>query len=192
MRQPHTRLRRGDCAPPPFPQTPELVRSCDPLHHSRFAGELTQCVAFQMLRTARPITQRASNPLSRCVLHSSCREFAARAQPHGNPGRLREAQDCWIAHSPRGSERLDGRGCALRCRYAFPRLRTRIGQEKVLGDAERPSPLSTQALHSTTAARRFARRGGRGMIFAARPTGNAWAAFYSSLCAPKISDPLRE
>jgi hypothetical protein len=48
-----------------------MVGSCEPLHHSRFAGEMKQGVAFQTLRAARPITQRASNALSRSVLHSA-------------------------------------------------------------------------------------------------------------------------
>lgn len=30
VRQPHTRLRREDCAPPPFPQTPKRVRLVRP------------------------------------------------------------------------------------------------------------------------------------------------------------------
>jgi hypothetical protein len=67
VRQPHTRLRRGDCAPPPSPQTPKMVFSRDPLHHSRFAGEVTQGVAFN--RSAPPARSRNA-PAIRC--HGAC------------------------------------------------------------------------------------------------------------------------
>ena len=139
---PHTRLRRGDCAPPPFPQTPKMVGSRDPLHHSRFAGEMTQGVAFQMLRTTRPITQRASNPLSRSVLHSARHKFAARAQPHGNPGRLRGAQKCWIAHSPRGSGSRFREGCCFALSLCcFANRSGLTARRRDSGDAGRFSPL---------------------------------------------------
>jgi hypothetical protein len=83
---------------------------------------------------ADPITQRASNPLSRSVLHSSRRRFAARAQPHGNPGRLRGARKYWtlIRREARGVSL--GKGVALRCRYAVLRIATALRlSEKLLG-----------------------------------------------------------
>ena len=154
MRQPHTRLRRGDCATPRSPQTPKMVFSCDPLHHSRYAGEMTQGVAFQKLRATRPVTQRASNPLSRSVLLSSLHRFAARAQPHGNPGRLREAQDCWIAHSPRGSGGWSREGCCFALSLCCLRIATalRLAEKslEMLGDLRlkcfKFSPVERSAL----------------------------------------------
>ncbi len=91
------------------------------------------------LRTARPITQRASNPLSRSVLHSVRREFAPRAQPHGNPGRLREAQGCRIAHSARAWGGRFREGCCFPLSLCCcPNLRERTAHFPIAPLQSRP------------------------------------------------------
>ena len=116
------RLRRGDCAPPPCPQTPKMVGSCDSLHHSRYAGEMTQGVAFQ---SSAPPAQSRNAPAIRC--HVPCCippafDLLRVLSLMGIRGGFAVRRDAGslIRREARGVG--SGKGVALRCRYAVAKL----------------------------------------------------------------------